>query len=105
VIRRLTPQLSKQAQKDIAAIYRDIAGDDPVAAKRLLHLIDDKIMSLAISGNKGVSRDWLSPGLRAFPFKNRCVYFRVLGSSMQVIRILHGRQDVQPEMFETENNS
>jgi plasmid stabilization system protein ParE len=105
VIRRLIPQLSKQAQKDVAAIYRDIARDDPIAAKRLLDLIDGKISSLAASGNKGISRDWLSPGLRAFPFKNRCIYFRVLGSSMRVVRVLHGRQDVQPEMLETENKS
>ena len=73
MIRRLVPQLSKRAQKDIAAVYRDGAREDPIAAKRLLDLIDDKFMSLATAGNKGVSRDWLSPGLRAFQFKNRCI--------------------------------
>jgi toxin ParE1/3/4 len=104
VIRRLVPQLSKQAQKDIAAMYRDIARDDPITARRLVELVDSKIISLAVSGNKGVSREWLSPGLRAFPFKNRCIYFRVVASTMRVVRVLHGRQETQPEMFATEDN-
>ena len=84
-------------------MYRDIALDDPIAAARLLKQLDDKITTLAWSGNKGVARDWLSPGLRAFPFKNRCIYFRVSGNAMRVIRVLHGRQDVTPELFENED--
>lgn len=86
-------------------MYRDVARDDPIAAGRLLELVDDKILSLAAAGNKGVSREWLSPGLRAFPYKNRCIYFRVVGSTMRIVRVLHGRQDVGPDMFETKDDT
>jgi plasmid stabilization system protein ParE len=103
LIRQLVPQLSKQAQRDLAAVYRDIARENPVAAARLLEELDDKINALARSGYTGVARDWLSPGLRAFPFKNRCIYFRVSGSAMRVIRVIHGRQEVTPELFENED--
>ena len=50
MIRRLVPQLSKRAQKDIAAVYRDGAREDPIAAKRLLDLIDDKFMTIDLKG-------------------------------------------------------
>jgi toxin ParE1/3/4 len=46
-----------------------------------------------------VPRDELSLGLRALPFKDRCIYFRVMGSRIYIVRILHGRQDISSEDF------
>jgi toxin ParE1/3/4 len=58
-----------------------------------------KIQALASSGHHGAPREWISPGLRAFPYKNRCIYFRTIEGHLRVLRILHGRQDVTREMF------
>jgi toxin ParE1/3/4 len=84
VIRRPRYSYSKKALRDIAGIYNYIADDNPIAAKRLVNLLENKIISLASSGNIGVSREWLAPGLRAFPYKDRCIYFRVNDLEMRI---------------------
>ena len=73
-------------------------GDDRVA----LTFVSDlhaKIIHLAKSGSNGVARDWISPGLRAFPLRDRCIYFRIDGDRMLVLRVLHGHQDVEQQDF------
>jgi toxin ParE1/3/4 len=49
-------------------------------------------------GLTGVSRDFI-PGLRAFSYRDRCIYFLVDNSTMTVLRILHGRQDTTSKDF------
>lgn len=53
-----------------------------------------KIYALAEEGVTGVSREWVGKGLRAFPYRNRCFYFRIANDEMVLIRVLHGKQDV-----------
>ena len=99
MIRKLRFHYSKRALRDLAGIYNYLLEKDPAAAMHMVAAIENKIVSLASSGNTGVSREWLSPGLRAFPFKDRCIYFRVDAGDMQIIRILHGRQEVNSKLF------
>ncbi|WP_348645998.1 type II toxin-antitoxin system RelE/ParE family toxin [Rhizobium esperanzae] len=95
--RRLT--LSRKAIDDLTSMFRYIARDDPVAAKRLIDQIGQKIEQIARSGFTGVNRNWLSPGLRAIIHKNRCIYFVVRDDELHVLRVLHGREDASPEDF------
>ena len=62
-----------------------------------------KVYSLADEGVTGVSRDWVSRGLRAFPYRNRCFYFRIIEDEMILIRVLHGKQDVSSSNFSLED--
>lgn len=99
-MRRFSYSLSIDAQRDLAEIYLYLADrGDSVAGRRLVASLSTKIRSLASSGSIGVARDWISPGLRAFPYKNRCIYFRVVDSKMRILRILHGKQDIDSQMF------
>jgi toxin ParE1/3/4 len=99
VIGTLRYRYSKRALRDIANIYNHIFENNPAAAKRFVSMLEGKIISLAASGNSGVSRDWLAPKLRAFLYKDRCIYFRVDAGEMQIVRILHGKQQVSSELF------
>jgi toxin ParE1/3/4 len=60
-----------------------------------------KIAELGISG---VPRDWLRPGLRAFPYRKRCIYFRayedrIVEDRIVIVRVLHGKQDIDRQEF------
>ncbi len=59
----------------------------------------DKLEHLAQTGVTGSPGGWVGVGLRAFPYKGRCFYFRIIGDQMIVIRVLHGRQDVSGQSF------
>ncbi|PDV88583.1 hypothetical protein CO652_10975 [Rhizobium sp. H4] len=85
-------------------MFRYIATDDPVAARRLIDQIGKKIEQIARPGFTGVNRSWLSPGLRAVIPKNRCIYFVVRDGELHVIRVLHGREDASPEDFIESNH-
>jgi plasmid stabilization system protein ParE len=80
-------------------IYRYIKKDNPTAAKAFVTDLTEKLFSLARDGVTGVPRDWISMNLRAFPYRDRCFYFRIVDDAMIVVRILHGKQDVTAQAF------
>ena len=55
--------------------------------------------NIAKSGVMGVSREWMSPGLRVHIHKKRCIYFRFDDNVVRVTRILHGSQDQQSALW------
>lgn len=90
--------LTKRALRDLRAHYDYILEFDPVAAKRLLHEINRKMEWIAELGITGAPRSFI-PGLRAFPFKNRCIYFTISDEAITVLRVMHGRQNISPDDF------
>jgi toxin ParE1/3/4 len=52
---------------------------------------------VTIGGNPSIGRrrDDLRPGLRSFPVGQHIVFYRVDGSDVTVVRILHAKQDVE----------
>ncbi|WP_137154020.1 type II toxin-antitoxin system RelE/ParE family toxin [Rhizobium sp. FKL33] len=90
---------SETALRGLASIYRYIAEQNPDAASRFIVDIDHKISALAHNKVRGAPRDWLHQGLRVFPYKERCIYFIAQHHQIRVIRVLHGRQNVTPDMF------
>lgn len=92
-------RLSPQAVEDLIQIYNYLYERSPVAAQRFTRDIEQKITDLAGSRNPGVSRDWLKPGLRAFPYRRRCIYFRIVADTLVVLRVTHGRQDITSDTF------
>jgi len=94
--------MSPAAIDDLANIYRYIVdvmeGADNVALA-FVSDFNEKIIQLATSGSNGVARDWIRPGLHAFPYRDRCIYFRIDGDTMIVLRVLHGHQDIDQQNF------
>ena len=66
--------------------------------------IDALMFRLADVGHSGVSREWLSPGLRMTTIGRYCVYFRISQTETRIIRFLHGSRDISAiELGEGDN--
>ncbi len=87
------------AEIDLAEMYQYIKTDNPTAADEFIKDMTDTLFNLAQLGVTGSARDWISDGLRAFPYRNRCFYFRIVNDAMIVVRVLDGRQDVNAQEF------
>ncbi|MEO1021275.1 MAG: type II toxin-antitoxin system RelE/ParE family toxin [Bacteroidota bacterium] len=86
--------ITTSAQNDLQEIYRYIALEDERTAYEFIMAITGQIFNLADIKHPGVPRGWVSPGLRMFPFKKRCIYFRLIKNDLIVIRVLHEKKDV-----------
>lgn len=98
-IKSREPIFSRAARADLRSIYKYIAAENPRAAAAFVLDIDLKIRSIAQSGFPGVARDEIGQRLRALPYRDRCIYFRVKDSHILIVRILHGRQDLSSKDF------
>ncbi len=58
------------------------------------------MFKIAELGLSGAPRDWIRHGLRAFPYRQRCIYFQVFDERVIIIRVLHGSQDIDRQEFE-----
>ena len=76
-------------------MHAHIAQDSPVNAQRFISDLIGQIYRVAELHLDGVSREWIRPGLRAFPYRKRCIYFRVQEETLYVLRVLHGAQDIE----------
>jgi len=77
-IKPLRLVITKTAREDLSGICEHIKQDNPKAAKAFIQNLTDKLFSLAASGVTGSPRDLISPGLRGFPYRMRCFYFRIV---------------------------
>ena len=92
--------MSEPAQADLTDMCTYIALDNPDAAERFVDDLVRQMYQLAELGLSGSPRDWIRPGLRAFPYRPRCIYFRSYDDRIVIIRILHGSQDIDRQEFE-----
>jgi toxin ParE1/3/4 len=76
-----------------------IAVDDPNAASHFIRDLMRKIEWIALTGFPGSPRDNLSPGLKALPYRQRCIYFRHVKTTVRIVRVLHGHQNLSPDLF------
>ncbi|WP_445543624.1 type II toxin-antitoxin system RelE/ParE family toxin [Agrobacterium sp. DKPNP3] len=95
--------VTARALDDLLADHNYIARFNLVAARRFLEDINVKMISLARYGITGVPRSF-APNLRAFPYRDRCIYFIVDDKKMCVLRVLHGHQDISADDFKQEEN-
>ncbi|WP_435018050.1 type II toxin-antitoxin system RelE/ParE family toxin [Tundrisphaera sp. TA3] len=89
------PRLTALARSDLKRIWKDLArkGDEAVAnrwtAEILLRCFDH-----ARFPETGQLREEFAPGLRSFPVAPYVAFFRPEEDSIQVIRILDGRRNL-----------
>lgn len=76
-----------------------IAEDNQQAASDLIDDLLHKIKKLADTGVTGSSRDHVKTGLRGFPYRKRCFYFRIVEDKMFLIRVLRDRQNTATQDF------
>ena len=91
--------LTDEAKADLRGMRKHIAKESPKAAKAFTKELTTKLKKLADTGVTGSSRDWVSSGLRGFPYKDRCFYFRIVERKMIVVRVLHSKLDISAQEF------
>ena len=88
-----------QARADLKADRNFIARRSPFHAELLASEIAAKLRWIADVDFTGVPREDIAPGLRAFPFRDRCIYYRRYEDRVVIVRILHGAQDTETQSF------
>lgn len=86
---------SPQAEADLIEIWRyGAAGTSPDAADFHLRELYAVCARLADWPNSGPARAEIAPGLRSVLVSPHVVFYRVTSTSVQVVRVLHGRRDL-----------
>ena len=87
---RLTPQ----AEADIEAIGDYIGERNPPAAVRLIERFIRQWELLSTQPYSGMARDDISPGIRHLVMGQYIAFYRVDGSDVLIVRVLHGRRNI-----------
>lgn len=86
--------LSPATIADLGEIYRYGAANWGTAqANQYLRRIKDQIWTLETHPELGSERPDLGPLLRSLPAGSHVIFYRFNGSSIEIVRILQGRQD------------
>jgi toxin ParE1/3/4 len=89
---------SPEADSDLENIWNYVAIDSGSQgiADRLIDSITDRFFLLATRPNIGRSRDQdLRPGLRSFSVGAFVIIYRIQGTQVLILRVLHGARDLR----------
>lgn len=88
------PALRPRAQRDIEDIWDYSAGRWSVAQAELyIRQIQRALETLAADPRLGRSCDEVRAGYRKYPVGSHLVFYRIVESGIDVVRILHRRMD------------
>lgn len=100
-----TLRLTHMAETDLDEILSYLEAEAGTAvARKFADSLDIELQKLAQLGHSGVSREHISPGLRAFLFGSYCFYFRITDDATIIVRVLHGARDIASLSFEGDGN-
>ncbi|WP_370201719.1 type II toxin-antitoxin system RelE/ParE family toxin [Alloalcanivorax venustensis] len=87
--------LSPAAREDLRAIhqYGSRQWGKP-RSDEYMSSLKDKLWQLLQQPETGKARPELSPGVRSISVASHVIFYRVQREELQVVRVLHGRQDV-----------
>jgi toxin ParE1/3/4 len=86
---------SPEAEQDLLAIWIHVAREaSPDVADEQLRSLDRACEALARWPYSGRARDELFRGVRSIAVEAHVVFYRVGNSAIEIIRVLHGRRDV-----------
>jgi toxin ParE1/3/4 len=88
-------RISTQAAQDIENIWKYVAPNNLKAANRLFDTLRESFPKLAKFPQMGRERSELAPFLRSFPVKNYLIFYRPIDEGIEIVRILHGSQDIE----------
>ena len=87
-------RLTKRARRDVLQIWRYIAEDSEAAADRF---VDNLIQHFRILGTNpfaGRDRGEVRAGLRSFSLGDYLIFYRILGQTVLILHVVHGRRDL-----------
>ena len=87
---RITPL----ASSDLIEIWSYIADDSVANADTFIDKLYETIQLLARNPGSGRHRVELAPGIQSFPFGRYIIFYRVIPSAIEIVRVLHGARDI-----------
>jgi toxin ParE1/3/4 len=88
--------ISKKAVSDLEEIWRyTVEKSSTEQADRYYNLIFDEINYICKNIEAGKSMAHVRKGYRASKVKSHLIFYRVLNDTIEVIRILHERMDIE----------
>jgi toxin ParE1/3/4 len=93
--------ISKKAVSDLEEIWLyPVEKWSIEQADRYYNLIFDEINYICKNSNAGKSMEHVRKGYRASKVKSHLIFYRILNDSIEVIRILHERMDIENRINE-----
>lgn len=86
-----------QADLDLDSIWDFIASDSIRAAEKQIGRIGEIFEMLVENPLAGRERRELRVGLRSFPIGNYVIFYIPLPDGVEIIRVMHGRQDIDAD--------
>jgi toxin ParE1/3/4 len=91
--------IAPAAQRDLKDIYRyGLRQWGQAQAESYLASVKDKFWLLTRQPLLGTGRPELLTDARSLPTKSHIVFYRVTANRVEIIRVLHVRQDPQPHL-------
>ncbi|MGR9298760.1 type II toxin-antitoxin system RelE/ParE family toxin (plasmid) [Rhizobium leguminosarum] len=87
---------TNRADEDLIGSY--IAIDNISAADRVLDAIEARWDNLARHPYSGVARDDIAPGIRHLVSGEYLTLYRLSGSAIEIVRVLHGRRKISSKV-------
>ena len=88
--------ISKKAVSDLEVIWLYTVQNWSVTqADRYYNLIFDEIHFICRNVNAGKSMGYIRKGYRAAKVKSHLIFYRIQNNTVEVIRILHERMDIE----------
>jgi toxin ParE1/3/4 len=91
---------SPQYQTDVGEIWNHISQSSPKGAEKVIEGVEDVIGLLADFPSIGTLCPHLAPNLRRCRWREFLIYYRYSGGDVEIVRVLHGRRSIDPDMFE-----
>ncbi|TAV64617.1 type II toxin-antitoxin system RelE/ParE family toxin [Rhizobium leguminosarum] len=85
---------TNRADEDLIEIWSYIAIGNISAADRVLDAIEARWDNLARHPYSGVARDDIAPGIRHLVSGEYLTLYRLSGSAIEIVRVLHGRRKI-----------
>ena len=92
------PRITERAQSDLDEAWAYLAERNEAAADRLIDGVLQKARLHAELPLMGRPRNDLRPGLRSFVVHPYTIFYRPAGDTIEVVRVLHGRRDIETLM-------
>ena len=92
----MASRVSRNVEAELDDIWLYIATESGSTdvADRIIGSITDHLLLLSKHPYLGRRRDDLRPGLRSLTVGSYVVIYRVEGSSVRILHVLHGRRDI-----------
>ena len=91
--------IAPAAQADLKTIYQfGLRQWGQAQSDSYLENLKNNFWSLTEQPLMGVERPDLLPGARSLPIESHILFYRVTTDTVEIIRVLHGRQDPQQHL-------